>query len=79
MMIAFPDFNEPFNLHTDSSDYRLGSVLSQDDKPTVFFSLNLISTQLNYTDTDKELLGITESLKYTSSGTKSRSTLTTRT
>ena len=32
-MLAFPDFSKPFDLHTDPSDYQLGSVLSQDDKP----------------------------------------------
>ena len=63
-MLAFPDFSKPFDLHTDSSDYQLGSVLSQDDKPIAFFSRKLNTAQLNYTVTDKELLGITESLKH---------------
>ena len=63
-MLAFPDFTKPFDLHTDSSDYQLGGVLSQDDKPIAFFSRKLNAAQLNYTVTDKELLGITESLKY---------------
>ena len=63
-MLAFPDFSKPFDLHTDSSDYQLGSVLSQDDKPIAFFSSKINATQLNYTVIDKELLGITESLKH---------------
>ena len=63
-MLAFPDFSKPFDLHTDASDYQIGSVLSQDDKPIAFFSRKLNAAQLNYTVTDKELLGITESLKH---------------
>lgn len=62
-MLAFPDFTIPFDLHTDSSDYQLGSVLAQDDKPIAFISRKLNSAQFNYTVTDKELLRITEPLK----------------
>ena len=63
-MLAFPDFTKPFDLHTDSRDYQLRGVLSQDDKPIAFFSRKLNAAQLNYTVIDKELLGITESLKH---------------
>ena len=63
-MFTFPDFNQPFDIHTDSSDYQLNKEFSQDDKPIVFFSHKLNSAQLNYTVTDKELVGMTESLKY---------------
>jgi len=63
-MLVFPDFNQPFDLHTDSSDCQLGSVLSQDNKPIAFFSRKLNSALLNCTVTDKELIGITEFLKH---------------
>ena len=63
-MLALPDFAKPFDLHTDSNDYQLDSILSQDDTPIAFFSRKLNSVQLNNTVTDKELLGITESLKH---------------
>ena len=59
VMFAFPDFTKPFDLHTDSSDYQPGSVLSQNDKSIVCFSRKLNSAQLNYIVTDKGLLGIT--------------------
>ena len=42
-ILASPDFTKPFDLHTESSDYQLGSILSQDDKPIVFFSRKLNS------------------------------------
>ena len=60
-MFAFPDFTKPFDLHSDSSDYQPGIVLSQNDKPIECFSRKLSSAQLNYIVTDKGLLGITES------------------
>ena len=63
-MLAFLDFFKPFDLHTDSSDYQLDSVLSQDEKQIAFFSRKLNSAQLNHTVTDKELLGMTESLEH---------------
>ena len=29
IMLSFPDFNKPFKIHTDASEYQLGSVVSQ--------------------------------------------------
>ena len=29
-MLIFPDFNEVFEIHTDASEFQLGSVISQD-------------------------------------------------
>jgi RNase H-like domain found in reverse transcriptase len=29
----FPDFNKVFEIHTDASDYQLGSVISQEGHP----------------------------------------------
>jgi Reverse transcriptase (RNA-dependent DNA polymerase)/RNase H-like domain found in reverse transcriptase len=37
-VLAYPDFNQPFHLHTDASKYQLGSVISQNDKPIAFYS-----------------------------------------
>ena len=61
--MVYPDFTIPFEIHTDSSDYQLGGVVSQRGKPIAFFSRKLNSAQGNYTTTDKELLGIVETLK----------------
>jgi len=57
------NFTIPFEIHIDSSDYQLGGVVSQRGKPIAFFSRKLNSAQANYTATDKELLGIVETLK----------------
>ena len=46
-MLAFPYVSKPFDLRTDSSDYQLGSILSQDDNPITFFSRKVNAAQLN--------------------------------
>ena len=62
-LLVYPDFRIPFEVHTDSSDYQLGGVVSQRGKPIGFFSRKLNSAQKNYPTIEKELLGIAETLK----------------
>ena len=63
VILAYPDWTKPFVIHTDASDFQLGAVISQNDKPIAFFSRKLNSAQRNYTTTEKELLSIVECLK----------------
>ena len=63
VLLAYPDFSKPFTIHTDASDYQLGAVISQDNRPIAFFSRKLNSAQRNYTTTERELLSIFETLK----------------
>jgi len=63
VILAYPDWTQPFIMHTDASDFQLGAVISQNDKPIAFFSRKLNSAQRNYTTTEKELLSIVECLK----------------
>jgi hypothetical protein len=37
-MLIFPDFYKVFEIQLDASDYQLGSVISQDQKPIAFYS-----------------------------------------
>ena len=63
VFLGYPDFNAPFEIHTDASKLQLGTVISQRDKPIVFYSRKMNSAQQNYTTTEKELLSIVENLK----------------
>ena len=62
-LLAYPDFNEEFVIHTDASDTQLGAVISQKGKPIAFYSRKLKPEQTRYTTTEKELLSIVETLK----------------
>ena len=62
-LLAFPDFNKPFDIHTDASNIQLGAIISQDKQPIAFYSRKLNPAQTRYTTTEKELLSIVEVLK----------------
>ena len=62
-MLAYPDFSKPFHIYTDASDYQLGGVIMQDNKPLAFYTRKLNSAQSKYTTGEKELLSIVETLK----------------
>ena len=55
VLLACPDFNAPFEIHTDASKLQLGAVISQKGKPIAFYSRKMNSAQQNYTTTEKEL------------------------
>lgn len=61
-VLAYPDYNLPFILTTDASNYALGAVLSQKqdgtERPIAFASRTLNNTELNYCTTEKEALAI---------------------
>ena len=63
VMLSYPDFTIPFYIYTDASDYQLGSVIQQNNKPIAYYSRKLSKAQLNYTTTEKELLSIYETLR----------------
>ena len=61
---VYLDWRKPFDGHTDASDYQLGSIIAQENKPKVFFfSRKINSSKKNYTSTEKELISIVETLK----------------
>lgn len=58
-----PDFNKPFELTTDASNFAIGAVLSQDRHPITFISRTLSVTEQNYATNEKELLAIVWALQ----------------
>ena len=62
-LLTFPDFNKEFHIFTDASDFQLGSVISQENKPIAFCSRKLNIAQKNYITREIELLSIIETLK----------------
>ena len=55
-MLYYSDFNKPFDIHTDTSKYQLGAVISQDRRPVAYWSKKLTEAQHKYLTTDQELL-----------------------
>ena len=62
-LLHYPDFNKPFEIHTDASHRQIGAVITQDKKPIAFYSRKLRDSQHNYTITECELLAIVKILK----------------
>lgn len=58
VLLAYPDFTRPFELVTDASNYALGAVLSQGEKPIMFISRTLSKTEESYAANEKEMLAI---------------------
>ena len=63
VLLAYPDFNLPFDIHTDASDFQLGAVISQNGKPIALYSHRLSISQRNYMTTERELLSIHKTLR----------------
>jgi len=68
-VLILPDYDKPFTLITDASDYAMGSILEQDDAlgqshPVAFYSKSLQPAERNYEIHDKELLAIIHALKH---------------
>ncbi len=63
VVLAYPDFSKVFEIYTDTSSKQMGAVLTQENRPIVFFSRKLSTTQCKYSVTKIELLAIVETLK----------------
>ena len=62
-MLAYPNFNESFEIYTDASTRQLGAVITQNNRPIAFFSRKLNDSQRKYNVTELELLSVVETLK----------------
>lgn len=67
-LLQHPDFEKPFILTTDASNFALGAVLSQgligSDLPISYASRTLNEHETNYSTIEKELLAIVWATKY---------------
>ena len=62
-ILYYPDFNKFYDIHTDSSEYQMGEIISQNERMVAYWSPKLTDTQNKYPSTDKELFLILECLK----------------
>lgn len=58
VILSHPNFEHDFELTTDASDYAIGAVLSQGNKPITFISRTLTKTEEDYGTNEKEMLAI---------------------
>lgn len=63
-ILAYPDFDQPFELTTDASNFALGAVLQQNDKSIAYASRTLNEAEEKYSTIEKELLAIVWATKH---------------
>ena len=63
VVLAYPDYPKVFEIYTDASSKHLGAVITQDNRPIMFFSHKLSVAQYKYSVTKIELLTIVKTLK----------------
>jgi hypothetical protein len=47
VVLAYPDFTKPFDIHTDASTKQLGEVITQDNRPMRLSVGNSLARNLN--------------------------------
>lgn len=67
-VLACPNFNLPFDVHTDASNYGIGGMLSQTidgiEHPIAYMSRSLTGAERNYSVTEREALAVLCALEH---------------
>ena len=48
ILLAYPDFNNQFEVYTDASDFQLGAVILRQEKPIYLYIIKLTNPQKHY-------------------------------
>ena len=62
-MFKFPEFDKPFEVHTNASDFAIGGVLMQDGRPIAYENKKLDGCQRRWSTHEKELIAVVHCLK----------------
>ena len=57
-ILKLPDFERPFEVHTDASDFSIGGVLMQDGHPVAYESRKLQDREQKYSVHEKKMNAI---------------------
>ena len=63
-ILVLPNFDVPFELHSDASKLGIGAVLSQGGRPVAFYSEKLAGARARYNTYDIEFYAIVQSIKH---------------
>ena len=62
-ILKLPDFELPFEVHTDASDKAIGGVLVQEGHPVTFESRKLNDAEQRYSKNEKEMVVVVHCLQ----------------
>ncbi|KAJ8707558.1 hypothetical protein PYW08_010810 [Mythimna loreyi] len=67
-VLSCPDYNRPFEVHTDASNYGIGAMLTQTinskEHPIAYMSRSLSASERNYSITERETLAVITALEH---------------
>ncbi|KAE8689004.1 Detected protein of unknown function [Hibiscus syriacus] len=61
--LCLPNYNKPFEVHTDASDVAIGGVIMQDGHPIAYESRKLNQTERRYSVHEKEMTAVIHCLR----------------